>query len=331
MIQDCLLQSHRSMDPAVETALDVEWFEKTFAEVADVYRNIYLNDHVFLRVAVVSQDGLYAIVPFEGKADASVGCEIRLLLGVDGTNSVIVFHSEEISLVLSEDGTKFTPVADIYGFFHEKLYRCQDEKTRVLDTESVFRLQARLGILEDGDWPVSDADEMIDGDGLLYVRRHVPVMLGSFDTGLGGRMQWYSVADDDTDRLVTMAAFGGWFGLHRFAQGEIAAGLLYLLSCGCVGILPALDIVMYLTGSMYVNSYEYLDDGGLSRVRMRQYLRKPTHKIWAVVCVFLAVGAGILSWRLLYQGAFPGILQWIFRAVQGNMPTELVYSQIGIG
>ncbi|MCR5093011.1 MAG: TM2 domain-containing protein [Lachnospiraceae bacterium] len=321
-------QIPKRKDPRVETGLDTEWFEETYAGRAAVYENIYLNDHVFLKLAIVSSTGLAAIIPYEEKADASIGNEVRYLLGVDASSSDIVFHADEISLKLSADGTKLIPVADIYSYFHEKL-RKTEEGIRVLDEQSVTRLQGRLEALENAEPPVTDADEIIDRDGSLYVRRYSPVMLGNLDTGLAGKKQWYPVADDDTDTLVSMAAFGGWFGLHRFAQGEIAEGILYLITCGCVGILPALDIVQYLTGSMFIHRVEYMDDGELTRVRTRLFLKKPVNKAWAIACIPIAVIISMIAWKLVHQGLVPALFQVLFGAAS-SMQESLSADPTGI-
>ena len=147
-----------------------------------------------------------------------------------------------------------------------------------------------------------DPDELVFEDGSAYVKRYETIRLGPLDTGLAGRQRWFPVAEEDTDLLVLKAALGGWFGLHRFSQGEISTGLLYALTCGCVGILPAMDIVQYLTGSMHFYRVDYIEDGTLSRKKEKVYLRKPVHKRLAVICIFLAIATGLLAWKILFEG-----------------------------
>ena len=57
-------------DPCVDTYLDTDWFDKAYAGRAKVYHNLYLNERVFLRLAIVSEEGLYAIVPYRDRAEA---------------------------------------------------------------------------------------------------------------------------------------------------------------------------------------------------------------------------------------------------------------------
>ena len=317
-------------DPCVDTYLDTDWFDQAYAGRAKVYHNIYLNERVFLRLVIVSDEGLYAIVPYKDRADAGIGMEIRRILGVDAENSEIIFHGEDNSLVLSRDGRSLIPVVDIYSYFHNRMQAHTDGRKRVLDAACVSRLQGRLIDLENGERPALDVDEIIGSDDEpLFVRQYDPVILGPFDLGLAGKKSWYPVADEDTDRLVTMAAFGGWFGLHRFAEGEIAGGLLYLMTCGCAGILPAIDIIQYLTGSRYISHVEYEDDEGLTRVRTREYLKKSKNRKWAVLCVFLAIGVAILAWRLIYQWAAPAILQELYRLIAGGVGTDGLPGELG--
>ena len=299
-------------DLCPETFLDIEWIDQTFAGRAWVYRNIWLNGELFLKVVIVSPWGLIAIIPYRNHANAEDGVAVRRILGVDASGSRILYHSEEISLVLSDDGRSLTPVTDIYCYLHRLLIGMENDTTKKLDSAFVSRFLDTFETLEDGERPETDADEAIGSDGQLYVKRHDPVMLGPIDLGLAGRKSWYPVADDDTDRLVTMAAFGGWFGLHCFAEGEIASGLLYALSCGCVGILPMMDIIQYLTGTKMIRHVEYQDDGELTRVRVSMFLRKPRHVLWGIACIFIALAMGLIAWHVIYKWALPMILRELY-------------------
>lgn len=46
--------------------------------------------------------------------------------------------------------------------------------------------------------------------------------------------------------MFFICLFGGWFGLHKFIEGKIGMGLLYLFTGGLVGIGWILDCIKYL-------------------------------------------------------------------------------------
>ena len=163
----------------------------------------------------------------------------------------------------------------------------------------------------------NDPDEITWEDGRTYVKRYESIRLGPIDTGLAGKQRWFPVAELDTDHLVMEAAFGGWLGLHRFSQGEIGTGLLYILTCGCVGILPAMDILQYICGSMCLYMVDYTGEGNLIRQKEKMYLRKPVHTARAIICLFISVAVGVLAWKLLYQGLGGYLLTHILSASNG--------------
>ena len=309
--------------PCAEFDLDMDRIMEVIGNRVDAYENIYPDRDIFLRLVLVSGKGVFVIVPYRKKPIASYGKEIRRHLGICAANSMIVFCDVANTSVLSWDGMNVLPADDLYELlqrFHQdgEAASCDGwNGIRMLDRDSADRICGMLAPLENGERPETCQREMTDEDGQAYVKRYESVSIGSFDTGLAGRQRWYPVSEINTDVQVAKAVFGGWFGLHRFSQGEIGTGILYALTCGCIGVLPALDIVQYLTGSMYFYTVRYSGDKDAVRQKEKVYLRKPIHKGWAIAGILLSVLIGVAAWKFVYQG-LGGVLIELLAIVAGN-------------
>ena len=56
-----------------------------------------------------------------------------------------------------------------------------------------------------------------------------------------------------------LCLFFGWLGFHRFYTGSIILGLLYLLTCGFLGIGVILDLLWLLCGTYRNGRGQYLE------------------------------------------------------------------------
>lgn len=155
------------------------------------------------------------------------------------------------------------------------------------------------------------------------------IMQFSLNTGLAGEKVWYPVSDEDPDRYLLLTAFGGCLGFHKFATGRIGEGLFYFLTCGCLGVLPAIDIYLQMRGSAYYYVDDYETSGKMSRSRKRQkfYIKRPSNTLLAIVLVFVAVGLGILLANTLYAWALKVITAAIINSAS-NMSEEQVMNVV---
>ena len=46
---------------------------------------------------------------------------------------------------------------------------------------------------------------------------------------------------------LTLCVLFGWLGIHRFYEGKVVTGLLYLFTFGCLGLGWVIDIIRILT------------------------------------------------------------------------------------
>ncbi len=161
-------------------------------------------------------------------------------------------------------------------------------------------------------------EERIGPDGQRYVLRYESAKLGPLDLGVSVRQRWFPLVEADTDRLGLCAALGGWFGLHRFLMGETVTGVWYLITCGCAGVLPAVDILQYITGTMSVMQDCYVETGEVfTGDRERVYLTRPRHPRLLLLCIPAALAVSYLVLRFLYFGLFSWLLMQMSDFIAG--------------
>ncbi len=168
-----------------------------------------------------------------------------------------------------------------------------------IDQATIDRIDKKLSALEGLDRPVDGYK--VDKDGNEYILKHTARKLFGIDTGLVGDKMWFPLSEKDPDKVCLLTIFGGCLGLHKFYLGKIGAGLLYLITFGCFGILPAMDLLSQLTGGAYYETVDYSEDGEkLSRNKTRYYIKKPSNKLFAAIGVVISFVIGILLGRYVY-------------------------------
>ena len=159
----------------------------------------------------------------------------------------------------------------------------------------------------------------VDEEGKEWVLKYQEKRILGIDTGLFGKEQWFPVSDVNTDRLVVKASLLGFLGAHRFSLGEMKEGMFYLLTCGCAGILPALDILSYLLGR---GSHEILGEDG--EKKRRAYLRKPEGKAVPILGMGVTVLISFLCMRFLYPMLF-SLVGTVLSEVTGSFAGEVSF------
>lgn len=146
-------------------------------------------------------------------------------------------------------------------------------------------------------------------DGTTYVYKDTDLSLGkdkfSINTGLMAGKSWYPVSEEDPDKILMLTTFGGCFGVHKFYEGRFLEGLLYIFTCGCAGVLPAIDVFLQLAGngSYYVDEYS-----GKMRYRQKYFIKRPANMLFGVAGMFIAFGIGLVLINTVYACALNGIM-----------------------
>lgn len=158
-------------------------------------------------------------------------------------------------------------------------------------------------------------------DGVTYLYKDSDMTLGkgktSIRTGFIGQKSWYPVSDEDPDRILLLTTIGGCFGVHKFYEGRFAEGFLYLITCGCMGVLPAIDIFLLIMGNAayYVDDYS---DRGMTR--QKYYIRRPGNIMFATACIAISLVLGVILSLTIYRFIGMAIVNLAFDSAS-NMST----------
>ncbi len=173
-----------------------------------------------------------------------------------------------------------------------------------VDQETFKRLDILFTKMEGNDRPDPKAKVKVGEDGLTYVKRHKERKIGGFDTGLVGEEAWFRMSDENPNAFIFKTAFFGWLGAHKFGHGEILAGILYFLSCGCIGILPAFDILACILGNASYSIVNYQDGATLVRSKEKVYLGKPKNIFIGIIGIIISLAIGYCMFRFVYTQIF---------------------------
>lgn len=162
-------------------------------------------------------------------------------------------------------------------------------------------------------------------NGVLLVRKR-----GAARRGIEGiispeREGWYRCSGSNPGRQYGKMVLLGWFGWHRFSEGDFLAGLLYLLTCGCFGVYYFYDLISMLTGNYFYLEVSCTEgEGGLERRKSRVYygpLEKRGRALLLLPVAGLILAAAVL---LLYRPLGNACLRWIVDAVMSRITQENV-------
>ena len=169
--------------------------------------------------------------------------------------------------------------------------------------------------------PYPDATYRVDEEGNEYILRDGSVKIKGIDTGLIGSKQWYRISDRDPVKAFAVTVFGGWFGLHRLAAGNLFMFVTYLLTCGFCGVFYILDVLSWVFGNASYEEVDYYEDeetGKLTRVKDRVYFKKLPNKLMALGGLVLSVGITFIAMNLIYKNAYNAVILAFTSAAMKN-------------
>jgi TM2 domain-containing membrane protein YozV len=193
----------------------------------------------------------------------------------------------------------FKEIEDYFENVYEPLENEEDENDLYIrPLVSNSKLEEIDEILQNiEEEPVIEGKYMIYPDGSMRVKKFVSQGL------VGGSEVSFPCCDEPTEKTFWCTALFGWLGFHKFLHGKWGQGLLYLVTCGFMGILPLFDLL-----SMIIGDYHYTDvnyDMGLDRkinkTAQRIYFR-PLQKKWlGILGLVLAIGVAFIAFNFIYQ------------------------------
>lgn len=160
-------------------------------------------------------------------------------------------------------------------------------------------------------------------DGALLVRKYGVCRWGGFLPMLPNREMWYLCSGEDSDKYFGRMVLLGWFGWHKFQRGAWAAGLCYLLTCGCFGVFYFSDLLSMLTGDYAFKevAYEQGAEGIERRVR-RVYYKPLEDRRRGYFMLLLAVLVLAVALLFLYQPLGSFLVMWLSSVLSGGAAGE---------
>lgn len=167
-------------------------------------------------------------------------------------------------------------------------------------------------------------------DGALLVKRKLQDKSYGMTNVFSCNELWFPCSDEDADEFYLKVFLGGWFGYHRFKQGQFLYGLFYLFTCGCCGVFYLYDLLELLLGDYYYfeTSYDYDDvKGAVTRTKRRIYYAELKNKKRAVVLFGVAFFLTVILVQFIYRPVGNLLLcelaQLISQGIENGGVTEL--------
>lgn len=282
---------------------------KTDADIpADVYTNVAINDDILCPFVVLNDSAVfllaYGVSTEHIAADVSKICA-ALSLGSDGY--IFIRSNGHVYYVDSSFSGKLVQVNDFYeGFFNlyfaitsgnltgdddvdmddlingePREYEMLDDRRMIPTTRyDTIRTEIRKRIKPTAAEKKADKKSSFKDslskyrvvDGQKYVRKLT----------VTGQEEYIPVSDIDPDAFYMKTLFFGLFGVHRFSEGRIMYGILYLLTFGFFGVFWLTDLLSILSGNYRLKDGSYLD--------------RPTDMKHALIMLpfGIAIGVGVL-------------------------------------
>ena len=179
-----------------------------------------------------------------------------------------------------------------------------------IDSASVERIQKILLSMENNDFPDPKKKTMWVGE-QEYIKKQTAKRIAGISTAFIGKEDWFPLSPENTTGIMAKTALFGWAGWHKFHFGELPGGIFYLLTGGCLGILPAMDILSMTLGNASYTVTFYEEGNELTQQKERVFLKAPSHRVFG----FAAMGAALLIGFLVFRFGYLNLLKLIGNAL----------------
>lgn len=226
---------------------------------------------------IVGYAAIYTFIGFNGVFDEpKMLHDIELLktrLGLSVPGIFYVFISEKENYIYNSDIEHLIVMdndmfANIYTNMRHAFNPLQLSFSEIVETREFDQeINENIGVnyidqlIETLNQLIAEKEEenlkfFYDDDGNKYAKHGTNAKLkigknGSVKIPYISQDEWFRVDSTDPFKLLIMTVFGGWFGLHKFQEGNKALGRIYLLTCGGFGVMYILDVFSLVTGTAY--------------------------------------------------------------------------------
>ena len=157
----------------------------------------------------------------------------------------------------------------------------------------------------------------VDEDGTEWICRDKTFSVGRINTGLINGKEWYRLTDDfDTEHMSLLTTFLGWTGIHWLFLGKKLKALGYLLTGGCFGMLPFVDVLQMAMGTFTYTEVDYDSHQTIrknnksrtvyTRQMQKVYFRKPQKwyktALLSILCLAIGLAVSCTLYVTIYRG-----------------------------
>ena len=166
-------------------------------------------------------------------------------------------------------------------------------------------------------------------DGVLLVRKQEQGKAGAFGLLPECRELWFQCSEKNPDLQYVQMVFGGWFGVHKFMEGNWMQGIGYLLTCGCFGVFYLCDLFSMVCGNYCVKKVSYVDkDGEIERKLQKIYYSPLQHRKRAILLIPVAVVVLVLAVSFVYRPIGEAVIHWLADVVSMQVREGVVYGKL---
>lgn len=314
----------KQIDPNIPAELLDMIPPEELCEDMALFTNLYFSENSFVKYLYLGTNGVFLLIPCkdslvendaEQKRCKTALREIKESLGLS-QYIYPIFAGNERSYYAVEPCSPME-LDNPYDFLHKLYLHTSTVKTRpeqitehieegiekvtVLDENTIERLIQKLVPLENNERPGGNV--RMGADGTEYILKDSDLMIGKINTGLVGKKKWFRVSELHTSSVLFTAVFGGCLGLHKLMTMEYMQSLLYALTGGFGGLLPALDVLGMVLGNYHYYEVTYYENerGNLTREKEAVYLKRYQGMWRGVICIAMALLVGMLYTRFIYS------------------------------
>lgn len=166
-------------------------------------------------------------------------------------------------------------------------------------------------------------------DGVLLVRKREQGKAGALELLPEYRELWFQCSEKNPDRQYLQMALGGWFGLHKFLEGNWLQGLGYLLTCGCFGVFYLSDLLSMVCGNYCMKKVSYVDkDGKVERRVQKIYYGPLQYRKRAILLLPVAAVVLVLVVYLVYRPIGEAVIYWVADVVSNQVREGAGYGKL---
>lgn len=286
-----------------------------------VYEPFTINGIHILNI-VIGFPAVYVFIGYNGiydettmKRQVSV---VRSQIGVNVPGAFCIFVSDDADYIYDSDGDRLIEIDETaFLNLYENMRHAQNPLFQKLEDlmaeqEPEGEINENIGEayidrLMDTISEIMDSDENMvvryDEYGNRYKKHTVNVKIWKIPLPLRMKEEWCRIDDRNPVKQLLITVLGGWFGLHKFMEYNIAGGLFYLITGAGCGIFYILDVISLITGTAHKKEASYYEDerGRTRQVKETVYYEPVDNIFIKIAAVLVSVLIAFLAVNVFYK------------------------------